>query len=161
MKSLSYPPPRKNALAFFLAHMGILEWFSQSKYIVNCNPGIINYACKGGKIDMLNFFKKRIECPHLSPKYNADTDERPDIQNWFISTSAINDAIMYGHVNVLDWAVNYGYEIKYTHEAIDGAAANGYIHILQWLKKAGYEIIYGECNDICFNKCTYKRIELV
>ena len=32
MKSRSYPPPRKNALAFFLAHVHVLDWFHKSKY---------------------------------------------------------------------------------------------------------------------------------
>ena len=58
----------------------------------------------------------------------------------------INHASYYGHIEVLEWFKNSGYEFEYNkyEYAINNAAGNGYIEILEWFKNSGYEFKYNE-----------------
>ena len=75
-----------------------------------------------------------------------------EVLDWVINSGyefdcdecAINDASCYGHVKVLEWFKNYGYEFKYNEYAINYASKNGHIKILEWFKNSGYEFKYNE-----------------
>ena len=56
----------------------------------------------------------------------------------------INRASKYGHVQVLEWFKNSGYEFKYDEMAIDNASKNGNIQVLKWFKNSGYEFKYNK-----------------
>jgi hypothetical protein len=59
----------------------------------------------------------------------------------------INNASRYGHIQVLEWFKNSGYEVKYFYYfnyAINNASRNGHIKVLEWFKNSGYEFKYGE-----------------
>ena len=58
---------------------------------------------------------------------------------WNGKNIIINDAISWasrnGHVAVLDWFKESGYEFKYSDYAINLASNNGHIAVLDWFKK--------------------------
>ena len=45
---------------------------------------------------------------------------------------AIDWASINGHLHILEWFKNSGFELKYTEHAIDRASASGRLHILEW-----------------------------
>ena len=47
-----------------------------------------------------------------------------------------------GHVQVLEWFKNSGYEFKYNKDAIMWASRNGHIEFLEWFKNSDYEFKY-------------------
>jgi hypothetical protein len=51
-------------------------------------------------------------------------------------------ASKYGHVEVLEWFKNSGYEFKYSAYAITAASENGHIQVLEWFKNSGYKFKY-------------------
>jgi hypothetical protein len=57
---------------------------------------------------------------------------------------AINYASKNGHIQVLEWFKNSGYEFKYSDLAINHASLNGHIQMLEWFKNSGYEFKYNE-----------------
>ena len=61
-----------------------------------------------------------------------------------IKKDIINNASKYGHVQVLEWFKNSGYEFKYDEIVIDYASRNGYIEILEWFKNSDYELKYNK-----------------
>ena len=56
--------------------------------------------------------------------------------------NTINYAILNGYIQILEWFKNSGYEFKYDEEAIYNASKNGHIQILEWFKNSGYEFKY-------------------
>jgi hypothetical protein len=56
----------------------------------------------------------------------------------------IEYACQYGHIQVLEWFKNSGYEFKYTDSAIIHASRSGHIQVLEWFKNSGYEFKYSE-----------------
>ena len=56
----------------------------------------------------------------------------------------INNASKNGHIQVLEWFKNSGYEFKYDEWAINNASDNGHIQVLEWFKNSGYEFKYNE-----------------
>ncbi len=66
---------------------------------------------------------------------NNEVLYRDDIINW---------ASSYGHVQVLEWFKNSGYEFKYNQRAINMASNNGHIQVLEWFKNSGYEFKYNK-----------------
>ena len=74
------------------------------------------------------------------------------VLNWFkncgfefkYNSGAINDASKNGHIAVLDWFKNSGFKFKYDNLAIDYASANGHIAVLNWFKNSGFKIEYDE-----------------
>ena len=57
---------------------------------------------------------------------------------------AINYASESGHIAVLDWFKNSGFEFKYDECAINNASQNGHIAVLDWFKNSGFEFKYDE-----------------
>ena len=55
---------------------------------------------------------------------------------------AIISASVFGHVKVLEWFNNSNYEFKYTADAINFASYNGHVQVLEWYKNSGYEFRY-------------------
>ena len=47
-----------------------------------------------------------------------------------------------GHISVLDWFKNSGFEFRYSDNAIDWASENGHVRVLHWFKKSGFEFKY-------------------
>ena len=56
----------------------------------------------------------------------------------------IYNACRYGHIQVLEWFKNSGYEFKYDKNAIINASSNGHIQVLEWFKNSEYEFKYNE-----------------
>jgi hypothetical protein len=54
----------------------------------------------------------------------------------------INNASKYGHIKVLEWFKNSGYELKYNNDAIISACGSGHIQVLEWFKNFGYKFKY-------------------
>ena len=74
----------------------------------------------------------------LGKKYNLSNidDLKYILNNINPSTNGLIDwASENGHVNVLEWFKNSGYEFKYTSNAIDWASENGHVNVLKWFKK--------------------------
>ncbi len=57
---------------------------------------------------------------------------------------AINYASKYGNIQVLEWFKNSGYEFKYNINAINYATINGHIQVLEWFKNSGYKFKYSK-----------------
>jgi hypothetical protein len=56
----------------------------------------------------------------------------------------IIEAYQYGHIQVLEWFKNSGYEFKYDIWAFNNACQSGQVQILEWFKNSGYEFKYNE-----------------
>jgi hypothetical protein len=56
----------------------------------------------------------------------------------------IGNSCGYGHVQVLEWFKNSGYEFKYDKWAIINASKNGHFEVLEWFKNSEYEFKYYE-----------------
>ena len=60
----------------------------------------------------------------------------------------INNACKNGHIQVLEWFKNSGYEFKhefkYDYQAIYDASQNGHIRVLEWFKISGYKFKYNK-----------------
>jgi hypothetical protein len=54
----------------------------------------------------------------------------------------INYAFYYGHIQVLEWFINSGYNFKYSKNPITSASYNGKIQVLEWFKNSGYKFKY-------------------
>ena len=59
-----------------------------------------------------------------------------------------------GHIQVLEWFKNSGYEFKYSKNAIIWASKNKKIQVLEWFKNSGYEFKYSKyaINEACYNE---------
>src|ERR1700742_2801237 len=51
-----------------------------------------------------------------------------------LEKSGIKKASANGHIDVLNWLKNNGFEFKYTYDAINKASKNGHIAVLDWFK---------------------------
>ena len=56
----------------------------------------------------------------------------------------INNACLYGHVQVLEWFKNSGYEFNYHIYPIYYASMKGHVQVLEWFKNSGLEFKYDE-----------------
>ena len=70
------------------------------------------------------------------------------IENYCIlyENNIINNACLYGHVQVLEWFKKSGYKFEYDEKAINNACLNGHVKVLQWFKKSGFKLKY--TNDV-------------
>ena len=74
------------------------------------------------------------------------------IMDWFKNSGfeykyderAINHASQYGHIAVLDWFKNSYFEFKYDKWTINYASLNGHIAVLDWFKNSGFKFKYDE-----------------
>ena len=57
----------------------------------------------------------------------------------------INYAFYYGHIQVLEWFINSGYNFKYSKNPITSASYNGKIQVLEWFKNSGFKFKYYKC----------------
>ena len=56
----------------------------------------------------------------------------------------ILNASSYGHIQVLEWFKNSGYEFKYNNGAINMASCYGQVKVLKWFKNSNYAFKYDE-----------------
>jgi hypothetical protein len=56
----------------------------------------------------------------------------------------INNACFYGHVQVLEWFKNSGYEFEYNNYAITYASESGRVNVLEWFKNSNCKFKYDE-----------------
>ena len=71
----------------------------------------------------------------------------------------INYASAFGHVQVLEWFKNSGYEFKYNRDAFRWASAFGHVKVFEWFKNSGYEFKYNTYEII--NASLNGRIEVL
>jgi hypothetical protein len=71
----------------------------------------------------------------------------------------IVNASIYGHIEVLEWFKNSGYEFKYDVNAIKLASPQGHIQVLEWFKNSGYEFKYDK-DAICW-AYKFKQIKIL
>jgi hypothetical protein len=84
--------------------------------------------------------------------FNASHRGHIQVLEWFKNSGynfeydvySINYASWKGHIQVLEWFKNSGYKFKYDENAITMASRNENIHILDWFKNSGYEFKYNE-----------------
>ena len=62
----------------------------------------------------------------------------------FYKNNIINNACKYGHIEVLEWFKNSGYEFNYNEVAIYQASGYGHIQVLEWFKNSGYKFKYNQ-----------------
>ena len=82
--------------------------------------------------------------------FNASKNGHVKVLEWFKNSGyefkynqcAIDFASGYGHIKVLEWFKNSGYEFKYDRYAIINACNRGHIKVLEWFKNSGYELKY-------------------
>ena len=92
---------------------------------ITANKFFIDYACRDGCIDVLNWWT---DCS-LVPAFDY-------------SHGAINWASANGHSNVLEWWLKSNLELRYTRDAITWASTNGHSDVLEWWKKSGLKLMY-------------------
>ena len=73
-----------------------------------------------------------------------DSNGRPDWNpnSFKYSKYTINWASIYGHISVLEWFRNSGYEFIYSKYAINWAYIYGHISVIEWFRNSGYEFKY-------------------
>jgi hypothetical protein len=87
---------------------------------------------------------------------NASENGHVEILEWFKNSGyefnydedAINKASENGHVEILEWFKNSSYEFNYDEDAINKASKNGHIEILEWFKNSGYEFKYNNISSL-------------
>ena len=83
--------------------------------------------------------------------FSFDILHKTDLNIFVIENNKVlykNDIIKYaskyGHIQVLEWFKNSGYEFEYSETAIFFASGNGRVQVLEWFKNSGYEFKYDE-----------------
>ena len=86
--------------------------------------------CSIGATETLEYIKKNNLFPNaLYDRYNV---------------SYFDVASYYGHINVLDWLLNSGVNLKYSYTSIDNASKNGHVNVLNWWLKSNLPLKYTE-----------------
>jgi hypothetical protein len=68
-------------------------------------------------------------------------------------------ACFYGHVQLLEWFKKSGFKIKYDKEAVFCASENGHAQILEWFKNSCHDFKYDEYN--IYNAIKHNNINIV
>ena len=71
----------------------------------------------------------------------------------------VYDASKHGHVKVLEWYKNSGYNVMCDKDFIDTASWKGNVEILEWFKNSGYEFKYSKNSFIWAS--LYENIEIL
>ena len=82
-------------------------------------------ASQYGRLDVLSW-------------WNDASEQHPDLvlpYDAYFITHAVGRASRDGHVEVLDWWLNWGHTFEYTRRALDYASANHQIAVLEWFKR--------------------------
>jgi hypothetical protein len=90
----------------------------------------------------LNDFKEiyKINTNYNNNIYNIEILEwLKSINYYFDNTDIIYNASFNGHVHILEWFKNSGYEFKYNVSTISMASHNGHVNVLEWFKNSGYK----------------------
>uniref|UniRef100_A0A6C0E7C3 Uncharacterized protein n=1 Tax=viral metagenome TaxID=1070528 RepID=A0A6C0E7C3_9ZZZZ len=93
------------------------------KFNLKITADYISYACKLGKIDILEWWKNS----GLPLEYDSD---------------AIKYASYYSHINILEWWKTSGLPLKYSDEPLNHAIAYNDSKVVNWWKKSGLKLKY-------------------
>jgi hypothetical protein len=138
-------------------HINLHHINTITKYKMDLSTPYINHLVKYNRGDILDNFinsntHKDILVKYLlgsEPLNNASMYGHVDLLQWLINTKlpldytvdAIDFASSKGHVKVLEWLVNSNLLLKYDY-AIEYASLNGHIHVLEWWKNSGLQLKY-------------------
>src|ERR1700744_4006768 len=120
-----------------------LKGTSKDEYLIECY--------KKGLLDVLKIYHyNNINIFEKSSIEKASANGHIDVLNWLKNNGfefkyindAINSASKKGHIAVLDWFKNSGFQFKYTNYTIDWASSNGYVAVLNWFKNSDFEFKY-------------------
>lgn len=75
----------------------------------------------------------------------------------FYNEDSINLASYYGRIDILNWWLNSGLELKYNEKALYYATKKERLDVLKWWSNSGLKLIYDvETICIAFNKDIYE-----
>ena len=107
-----------------------------------------------GEINVKNYEIKNFDILHKT-KLNIFVIENNKV---LYINNIINNASREGHIQVLEWFKNSGYEFKYDQWAFNCASWKGNIQVLEWFKNSGYKIKYNKNSINISSKYGYLHI---
>ena len=124
-----------------------LKGTSKDEYLIECYKKGLLDILKLCHYNNINIFEK-------TGIKIASLNGHVDVLNWLKNNGfefkctgdAINRASENGHVAVLDWLKNSGFQFKYSDFAINMASSNGHVAVLNWFKHSGFEFRYTKMN---------------
>jgi len=112
------------AIACYYGHIEIAEWCLKQNHCIDYSLSL-EYACKGGYVDMIEFCILH----RLHPRYSCP----------FIDT--INLACTYGQLDVLKYMVKeYRNSSQFTSYSIISAIQNGHKDVVSWIISLDYDL---------------------
>jgi hypothetical protein len=129
----------------------MLGYIISDKYEINVKENEIFSFDILHKTDLNIFVIENNELLYLNNIIlNASSNGHIQVLEWFKNSGyefkygkeAINRASYYGHIQVLEWFKNSGYEFNYDKNAFIYASLNGHIQVLEWFKNYGYKFKY-------------------
>ncbi|ORZ32180.1 hypothetical protein BCR44DRAFT_1392096 [Catenaria anguillulae PL171] len=102
--------------ASFNGHLKVLQWFKSNGLELKHHQGlVVDKAAAVGLVDVIQWWHS----------------QHPLVR-FMYTTNAADTASMNGHVQVLQWFLDAGLELKYTEQAIDCASQCGRVFVLDW-----------------------------
>lgn len=135
-------------------HVAILEWFKTSGFEFKYCKNILSIAAEYEQIDVLEWLKNS----GFQIQFDCDDDDSDDSDDNYINIkhlkmmretehnksnkNIINDAIINGHVSVIEWFKNSGLKFEYSKSAFNHAIKNANFSVLIWFKNSGLKLKY-------------------
>ncbi len=143
-------------------HLGLLKWARKNGCLCTCRLYLI--AAEYGHINILQwvFGKERLAYHYYAVCFAAARGGRVDVLRWvsvcwsdghykmlcnyIFMSRIVRTAAKHGHLNVIIWVMNNGYQnlaqkidnrkanIESMHDAYIAASQHGHVHVLQWFK---------------------------
>ncbi|KAJ3024932.1 UNVERIFIED_CONTAM: hypothetical protein HDU68_007649 [Siphonaria sp. JEL0065] len=131
----------------------IMWWVNESGLPLRYTEALINYASKNDNIELLRWWFNHY--PPLDILYNAKAMDwasstrvldfwkhESGVPHLLWTSGAMDKASAAGRIDLLQWWVESGLELKWKARAIDWASEKGYNHVLQWWVDSGLRLLY-------------------
>jgi len=126
-------------------HVDVLSWWKISGLPLRWSTTVIDRASADGKIAILSWWRlngREMEAAEYAKAgggkmYALSRHQQARLPRVIWTKEAMDNASAHGHVNILTWWRDSGWDMRWTTEAMDGASREGQIAVLDWWKDTG------------------------